>query len=468
MRLLRVSCPSYFIAYDTSQCILALGSFLGLVVLPTVVSLSKILAKLAIDLDKRPELIAHLTRRESIGGDDAIERVTLVESSANVVREAFKKCLSERSGGPSGLDSNGKPEGRRIGIYLTANICLKLFFHCKKVRSAEQIFGNIYQQSPPLALFPAPQRVTFLYYLGRYHFTNNHFFRAQLALQESFNQCRKTDSTQRRQILIYLIASNIILGRFPKQQIWVLPEAAQLRDKFEPICIAIKQGNINSFRQLMDIHGDHAGWFIHKRILLQLYNRCEVLIWRSLARRTFSLAGSVGDASRRAPPTLALQDLLTVAIYLEREAKDRTSIRRTRAKHTNSIFLSSKDSDQDTDQASAEDSYVDPDLAGAVEPVEQLFPTMEDIESIVASLVEQDFLHGFMAHSSHRFAITGARNAPALQVGFPKVWDVIRSKSDGEVPGWKKEEPRTQNSRAFGPGMVINLSGARPAGAAPA
>ena len=437
-----------------------LGSFLGLTVLPTAILLSQKLAKLAIYLDKRPELPAHLIQKESVGQDDAIERVTLVESSANVVREVFKKCLGERGGGPSGVDSNGRPEGRRIGIYLTANICLKLFFRCKKLRSAETIFSNIYQHSPPLALFPAPQRVTYLYYLGRYHLANNHFFRAQLALQEAFNHCSKGYASQRRQILIYLITSNIILGRFPKPTIWQLQEAALLQEKFEPICKAIKYGDLSSFRQLLDINSSHADWFIHKKILLQMSSRCEVLVWRSLARRTFLLSGSTGDASKNISPVLGLQDVLTLAIYLERKAKTLKNVPPSRAKHTNSISIENDDSDRDT-----ESDYVDPDLAGVAGPTFELPPDMESIESIAASLVEQDLLHGYLAHSSHRFAIKGARTAPALQAGFPKVWDVIKGKADTEVPGWKKEERKGTLGGAPGPGSVIHLSGARPVGA---
>ena len=95
---------------------------------------------------------------------------------------------------------------------------------------------------------------------------------------------------------------------------------------------------------------------------------------------------------------------------------------------------------------------------------------MEIIESIVASLIEQDLLHGFISHSQHRFAITGVKtnNAP-LQIGFPKVWDVITAKADSEVPGWVKEEKKGPVAIGgnFGPGMIVNLSGARPAGAAP-
>lgn len=63
----------------------------------TVVAFSRTLARLAIGLDKRPDLIAHLTRRMSgFGNDEVGDSVTLVESSANVIREAFTKCLSEQ------------------------------------------------------------------------------------------------------------------------------------------------------------------------------------------------------------------------------------------------------------------------------------------------------------------------------------------------------------------------------------
>ena len=113
-----------------SQSVLALGdSQYGVIVLPTVLYLSKVLAKLAMGLDRRPELIAHLLRMEGRSNqDESIEKVTLVEKSANVVREAFIKCLTDRSGTPG---VHGKPEGKRVGIYLMANLCLKLLFQVR-------------------------------------------------------------------------------------------------------------------------------------------------------------------------------------------------------------------------------------------------------------------------------------------------------------------------------------------------
>lgn len=430
---------------------------MGLVVLPTVVSLSRTLARLAIGLDKMPQLIQHLTRREStVGGEEGAERVTLVEGSANTIREAFSKCLSERSGNTSGIDSNGRPEGRRIGIYVTANLCLKLFFQCRKLRSAEQLFGNINSQSPPLHLFPASQRVTYLYYLGRYLFANNHFFRAQVALQGAYQQCHVQALRQRRLILIYLIAANTILGRFPSPQLLQRPEAAGLGEKFGPLRKAIVRGDLASFRHYLDLDSEQADWFLDRRILLQISNRCEILVWRSLARRTFILFGSQGDAANKKAPTMALQDMLHVAYFLEKRALGLTNksseLKGLTGGHPNGTSLT--------------DGYTDPDLLDVVDPAPPILPTMEVIESIMASLIEQDLIHGFISHSQQRFAITGAKNAQPVEVGFPRVWDVISAKADEEVPGWVKEKKRAPAlGGKFGPGMVVNLSGARPAGA---
>ncbi|KAL8681034.1 MAG: hypothetical protein Q9186_002807 [Xanthomendoza sp. 1 TL-2023] len=457
------------------QASIALSASTGLVILPTVISLSRTLSKLAIGLDRRPDLVANLTSREAtVGAEEAGERVTLAEGSANLIREAFKKCASERSGNASGLDTNGKPEGRRIGIYLMANVCLKLFFHCRKLRSAEQIFALIYQQSPPLSLYPAAQRTTFLYYLGRYHFANNHFYRAQLALQAAYDQCHRQAIKQRRLILIYLITSNIILGRFPKPHVYQRSEARDLQERFEPICRALADGDIASFRKLTDINDPSTSWFLRWRILLQITNRCEVILWRSLARRTFLLSGNRGDATNRKAPTLNIEDVFHLATFLEKRALGGIGVGKsvdvstrqkpTAGNHTNSIFIfpptAADTPPTQANDISAEDhqGYIDPDLLDCVDPPGPDLPTMQTVESMIASLVDQDLLHGFISHGQKRFAITGAKNASPLAVGFPNVWATLRGKMDEEVPGWVREGQRRVG------GMVMHLSGARPVG----
>ena len=438
------------------------------------------MAKLAIGLDKRPELVASLTRRESsAGNEEAGERITLVENTANTIREAFKKCLSERSGTISGIGQDGRPEGRKTGIYVTANVCLKLFFHCRKLRSAEQIFGNIYQQSPPLALYPASQRVSYLYYLGRYHFANNHYYRAQLALQAAYNQCHRNCAKQRRLILIYLISSNLLLGRFPKEVIFARHEAADLSARFQPLCEVIRKGDLASFRTYLDFESSSADWFLHYRVLLQLRNRLEILVWRSLARRTFLLSGSQGGGESKVAPQFDLNDLFILATFLERRAlglEKSPDDPPKRTPHTNSIFMAQNTANGVGPEAEDEEmpvGYCDADIAGVAEdqPPYQL-PTIDTIESTVTSLVNQDLLHGFISHKSLRFAITGARGASdPVQIGFPRVWDVVKEKMDEygeEVPGWVEQDDQRKGGLSgqarFGPGTVVNLSGAKPVG----
>jgi hypothetical protein len=92
-------------------------------------------------------------------------------------------------------------------------------------------------------------------------------------------------------------------------------------------------------------------------------------------------------------------------------------------------------------------------------------PNLLEIEGIVASLVQQGLLHGFISHNQGKFAILGAkqRGGP-LKAGFPDVFEVMRVRAeregrDTDVPGW------VQHERKGGMGGVVNLSGiARPVG----
>lgn len=332
-----------------------------------------------------------------------------------------------------------------------------------KSRSADTIFNNIDNASPPLAVFPWPERVTYLYYLGRFHFSNNHFYRAQLTLQGAYDQCNAERLSQRRLILIYLVASNIILGRFPSQHLYQQPEARGLRERFGPVCRAIAKGDLCKFRLLLDVEkSSHAEWFLFHRILFQLRNRCEVLVWRSLVRRTFLINGDQGDPTSRKAPTLGLQDLVVLAQFLEKKvlSPESATYRGPAQRHPNWAFF--------TMEPSKNQLYVDPDFEGAeeVEP-EFVAPDMDEIEAIVASLIDQGFLGGFISHRQLRFAIQGAKRKGALAAGFPRPWPVIKAKFSDEVPGWKVEAPAAARAGgAFGPGRVINLSGARPVGVA--
>ncbi|KAL2000534.1 hypothetical protein VTN02DRAFT_2955 [Thermoascus thermophilus] len=524
-----------------NQCVLALGDGqMGVIVLPTVLYLSKVLAKLAMGLDRRPELIAHLLRQDGRSDrDEAAEKVTLVEQSANVVREAFIKCLTDRSGTPG---VHGKPEGRRVGIYLMANLCLKLLFQCGKLRNAEQMFASISAQSPPLSYFPASQRVTYLYYLGRYHFSNNLFFPAQIALQAAYDQCHRQALKQKHLILTYLIPCNIILGRFPSLALLQRPEAQGLAERFVPLCRLIARGDYIAFRRHLAVDSPDAEWFARKGILLQLRNRCEILVWRSLTRKVFIHGGYHGDpgaqAQRGPPPFLHLRKLEAAVRWLQARHGQPTSgslfgtVNRPDRAHdadgdgsqvvsfppdsdfagltgfpepptpnnhhptcddylapdgyfdaegewrenpSGSLVDGGEPRDPDTDYSRFElNPYAHPARTTAASPdPDQPSPLLlRELESILASLLTQGLMRGYLTHRNPRFAIPGARLRGALPTGFPNVWRTIsaRESEDLSVPGWVQPPPPAGAGPlggvldGAGGGRVVNLSGARPVG----
>lgn len=407
---------------------------LGTLLLQTVITNAKLLCRLAIGLDKQPALMAHL-KAGAPRGEEAGQRETLPERAANTVRTAFVNCLNDRS-----EMVGGQPKGKQPGIYVLANLCLKILFQCRKTRNATQIFENISNAAPPLSAYPRSQRVTYLYYLGRFLFQNNHFYRAQLVLQAAYDESPATAQAvkQRRLILVYLTVSNIILGRFPNNTLLERPEAKGFREHLLPLCQIIRQGNLPAFAEYFAYDGPHIDWLVRHRVFLQLQNRCEVLVWRSLFRQVFRLYGSRPTPESR----IAAQLDLNLAV------------------------------DAFTNSTAAINEYVDPDLLEAEEDISDDYQTFDltALESKLSSLIDQGFVSGYISHERQRLAILGGHKAAGdhVKAGFPKVWDVISKRSTNDVPGWKKQASGSSKNpfAGAGPGMVFNLTGVKPVGVA--
>lgn len=380
------------------QANIALGhADLGIIVLPTVIEYSRVLARLALGLDRQPELIVHLPR-EQRGEEDS---ETLPQKAINIMRAGFNACLNDRNGPATGIE-HGRPYGKKVGIYTIANLCLKVLNRVGGERNAEQIFNNIHQQSPPLSIYPLFERVTYLYYLGLFHFSYSHYYRANLCLQAAYDQCPPDVRflKQRRLILIYLIASNMIHGRFPSETLYRRSEAYGLRERFRPLCAAMKKGDLETFHRLTDVETEHFQWFLKYKMFFAIKNRCEIVVWRSLTRRVFILVGEQGDVTSRKAPTLDLRFLEQAFRMLEIRTYwplDQLSSG-PGLSHTNHVLI-------DTSVPPPNAGYVDPDFDGLSEEdetfdrskIEPILPDMREIECIVAGLIRQGFLNGYIS-----------------------------------------------------------------------
>ncbi|KAK4651654.1 hypothetical protein QC762_601600 [Podospora pseudocomata] len=409
----------------------------GVMLLPTSMALSESLSKLVMSLTRQPEVLALIEGDETGDG----ESKSVVEMAADIIQKFFTSCLGDRSS-----TRWAPPKGKKVAVYLFANLTLKLLFACEKSHLAVQMFTNLSTSGPALALYPASQRVTFLYYLGRFNFDNAHYFRAHMCLEEAYRQCHTSFLKHRRQILTWWIPSNMLCGRFPSVNLLSRPDAAGFGEVFLPICRAVRSGNFVAFRAALE---GKREWLWERGLYLVFLYRLKPLLWRSLTRKTFLLrsgmmddavGGKGGEGNKAA--SLAFEDVVTTATYVQRLLEGYT-------------------------RAGFGELVPPPGGPKYLMPSEGLIfgnkkPDVDSVESVVAGLVYGGLLQGFIARQQGKFAVEGAKRygGNAVRAGWPGVYEALgqrfresweegleaADRGEGEVvgefgecPGWVRD-----------------------------
>ncbi|KAL2267781.1 hypothetical protein VTJ83DRAFT_5058 [Remersonia thermophila] len=427
----------------------------GAMLLQTSMSLSESLSKLVMGLNRQPQLLAEI--EGDVAGDEGGERKSVVELAADIIQKIFTSCLTDRSS-----TRWSQPKGKKVAVYLFANLTLKLLFACDKSRLAVQMFTNLSTSGPALSLYPASQRVTFLYYLGRFNFDTGHFPRAEMCLAEAYRQCPPAFQKHRRQILTYWIPANLLLGRFPSWPLLQRPEAAGFADIFLPICAAVRSGNFVAFHQALDQSRD---WLWDRGLYLTLLYRLKPLVWRSFTRKIFLItwqgsasAGGDSSGSKTNPASaaaaaaaaaegtkaavLSLEDVVACAEYVQKllegytPAKAPANHPHHHSPHKANPLLLRAIANNATHSPDARSPWqLLPPPGGQprrLMPNEGLIfgnrrPDLESIEAVVAGLVYQGLLNGFVARQQKRFAVEGAKRkgGNAVAAGWPPPYEAL-------------------------------------------
>ncbi|KAI1770859.1 thiolase [Hypoxylon cercidicola] len=366
----------------TNSCATAFNNpTYGTIMLQTSISLCSSLSKLTMTLNKRPDLIQKLAALQA--GDE--ERKSVIEVTAEIMQKFFITCLTDRSS-----PRYAQPTGKKVGVYIFANKTLKLLTMVRR-------FHEAYLQTPP------------------------HFQR------------------HRRLILTYLIACNFLRGRLPSRALLERPEAQSMAACFSQLALAhtIKQ---------------YEPWLLSKGLplLTGLQYNLRALMWRSLARKTFVLTYvPPAEGESRKAATLELRHLETTMRYVQKRLEGYLPARvapKGKQAGINSMLLKAVSNSAGPGSA---DSTLVPPPGGPkqLEPDEGLLMgnmavTAEHVEWIVASLIDQDFLHGYIAHAQGVFAIMGTKQkGSAVNAGWPPPSEAIAQRSaEPFLPGWVKEE----------------------------
>lgn len=143
-------------------------------------------------------------------------------------------------------------------------------------------------------------RVGYRYYLGRYYLSQQQYRRARAHLLWAFDNCTNQAPRNKRLILLYLTTASLPLGIFTVPQVLHM---SGLAEYFLPLMKALQQGDYQGFHQHLDAN---ESWFSGHEIYLYLDQRCDMILFRSLFRRTFMLSYTTAQKT----PNVRLSRLL--------------------------------------------------------------------------------------------------------------------------------------------------------------
>lgn len=207
------------------------------------------------------------------GGDGACEE------AARLVNRAFTACITDRN--PVLASS------RKWGAYRIAGLLFRIYFHLGQLslcNNALRAMGAA--MLPDIRAFPAGARVTFRYYLGRWHFVNERYAEALTELQTAFAECHSEAHKAKRQCLHLLLPLRILLdGAMPRKEL--LERHGMASGFYAEALHALRTGHITKYRALLASH-EHG---LLDLGTLPLWERLERVASRALVRRVYRLLG---------------------------------------------------------------------------------------------------------------------------------------------------------------------------------
>ncbi|CCX29903.1 hypothetical protein FPQ18DRAFT_313773 [Pyronema domesticum] len=331
------------------------------------------------------------------------------ESLLNVILRTFNISVAERAV----YNKPGQLLKKTVTIDL-ANYLFKLYNMTCQTKLAGTIRQNLGSVGLKLQhpLFRNPTLCTYHYFEGIEYLNKLAFGQAHVALQASYDICHPRFLKHRRKILIPLLATSILVGRFPGPELISRPEAQGLDELFIPLCRAIQKGDFRSFRMAMGIEGPEkwkAQWWEQHQLGRIIEHRANILIWRSLIRKIWTITYSPVQQQQQTPQVLKIDDIYACAAALHRK------------------------SPEDINYAEANQLQQQPHLDpyGVCDPESWWFDglrlTRDQVEGVVQSLLDQKMVRGYAVRKERGEStiLVLAKDDP-----FPNVWKLCAPKAE--------------------------------------
>lgn len=213
------------------------------------------------------------------------------EEAARLANKAFTICITDRN--PSTESS------RKWGTYRIAGLLFRIYFALGQLGLCNNALRAIgASQLPSLDQFPAPERVTYRYYLGRFYFVNERYSQALTELMAAFKECHRDATTAKRKILHLLVPTRLLVhGAIPHGD--VLTRYNMDQGFYTEALQSIRTGDVLKYRSLLDEY-EHdlllmGTFLVWERLILVAYRSLFRRVWQIQSGNTrILLSGLIG------------------------------------------------------------------------------------------------------------------------------------------------------------------------------
>lgn len=157
--------------------------------------------------------------------------------------DQLRRCFS------LALQAPGNRDKRAAALDLV-NLSIKIYFRLNTLRLCKNLIRTVdSRQFPPFDSFPAAQRVTYKFYVGRLAVFDDAYEEAEAALSYALRHCHVSADRNRARILKYLVPVAMLLGRLPSPALRAAYPA--VLSPYDPLIEALRTGDVGLFASTM-------------------------------------------------------------------------------------------------------------------------------------------------------------------------------------------------------------------------
>ncbi|KAL4433578.1 hypothetical protein ABPG75_000019 [Micractinium tetrahymenae] len=210
--------------------------------------------------------------------------------------DQLRKCFAVSLQAPGNKD-------KKLAALDIVNLSIKIYFRLNTLRLCKNLMRTVdSRQFAAFNAFPAAQRVTYKFYVGRLAVFNENYQEARASLEYALQHCHRAAQHNKALVLKYLVPVQLLLGHLPSP---ALVAAHQLH-QYEPIIAAMRSGDVKLFNDTMDAQQFR---FIQEGTYL-LLEKLRYAVFRRLLRKVHAVHAKLEPEKRAQIPLAQFQAAL--------------------------------------------------------------------------------------------------------------------------------------------------------------